>query len=126
MLKNNPVPTHKIEPIDDMKVYGTIQNQGGHPEFHKLLKEMGDLHSAKDHDYAKGKPLANLRECEKIGISAYKGVLIRMSDKWSRILSLTDSTNEVSDEPIEDTLKDMAVYSLLAIILLREKSNENC
>ena len=58
----------------------------GDPRFYKLLEEIAELHSRKNHDYTpSGDPLANFRMCEKFGIPAWKGVLTRMSDKWSRL-----------------------------------------
>ncbi len=95
----------------------------GHPMFYELLEQMADLHSRKNHDYAgEADPLSNLRECEKIGIPAWKGVIVRLQDKWKRLINfaLTDKL-KVKDETIEDTLFDNAIYSLLCIILRREQ-----
>ena len=49
--------------------------------------------------------------------------IVRLQDKWKRLknFALVGSL-KVKDESFEDTLKDNAVYSLLAIILWREKS----
>jgi len=102
---------------------------GGHPMFYSLLTEMAELHKRKDSDYAGSKPLSNFDASESFGIPAYKGVLIRMSDKWSRITTLLKNENLmdyqangplVQDETIEDTLMDLAVYSLITIILRKE------
>ena len=102
---------------------------GGHPMFNSLLTEMAELHARKDGDYAGSKPLSNFDASESFGIPAYKGVLIRMSDKWSRITTLLKNENLmdyqandplVKDETIEDTLMDLAVYSLITIILRKE------
>ena len=95
----------------------------GHPGFYKLLGQMADLHSRKNHDYAgKENPLRNFYKAEAMGISPWKGVLVRLSDKWSRLETFAkQNTLEVSDESIEDTLLDNAVYSLLAILLRREE-----
>jgi len=80
---------------------------------------MADLHSRKNSDYAGSQdPLSNFRRAEQFGIPAWKGALVRMSDKWSRIVTLaTKEQAEVRDESFEDTLIDLAVYSLLTIIL---------
>ena len=94
----------------------------GHPMFYELLEQMADLHSRKNHDYAgEADPLSNLRECEKIGIPAWKGVIVRLQDKWKRLtnFALTD-TLKVKDESFEDTLIDNAVYSVLCVVLWRE------
>jgi len=98
----------------------------GHPDFYKKLSEIKTIHSVKNHDYAGEKdPLANFRECERIGIPAWKGCLIRMMDKYMRILNFADSQNfEVSNESLDDTCKDLSVYSLIMSILYAEYDEE--
>ena len=82
---------------------------------------MKELHDKKAHDYAKDEdPLSNLKECEKMGIPAWVGVLIRISDKISRLQQLTRKKPKVK-ESIEDNFLDIAVYSLLAIILYEQR-----
>lgn len=94
----------------------------GDPLFYQLLAEIAELHSRKNHDYAQdGDPLSNLRACEALGIPAYTGVLVRLQDKWSRLVELSKKEAQVKEESVEDTLKDMAVYALLAICLRRHK-----
>ena len=57
-----------------------------------------------------------------MGIPAWKGCLVRLSDKFSRLCSFAKKEQyEVKDESIEDTLKDLAVYALIAVILYRER-----
>ena len=98
----------------------------GHPRFYGLLKEMADLHSRKNHDYAGSDPLSNLRAPEDIGLPAWKGVLVRLMDKWSRLKTFARTGNfEVKDEGVTDTLMDNAVYSLLCIILLEEADGKS-
>jgi hypothetical protein len=102
------------------KIQG-IKDLGGHKRFYELLLEIAELHARKNHDYAKdGDPMSNLRMCEAVGVPAYKGVLVRLSDKWSRITELSKKEAQVADESIKDTLRDMAVYALLGLILLEE------
>lgn len=96
---------------------------GGHPLFHELLETMRNIHNAKNADYGDGKQLGNFMESQGFGVDPFKSVLIRLSDKYSRIKSLCKRDNyegEVKDESIEDTLIDLANYSLLAIIIRRE------
>lgn len=93
----------------------------GHPRFYELLEEIAKLHSVKNRGYANREPLSNLRQCEQFGIPAWKGTLVRLGDKWSRIMSLVGQGKAgMGDESLKDTLKDMAVYSLLCVILLEE------
>lgn len=96
---------------------------GGHPRFHELLEEMREIHNAKNADYGDGKQLGNFMEAEGFGIDPFLAVLIRLSDKYSRIKSLCKRANQegaVKDESIKDTLIDLANYSLLAIIIKEE------
>lgn len=100
-----------------------IHKQSGHPRFYALLSEIAELHAAKNHDYAgDADPLRNLRMCEAAGIEAWKGVVVRLTDKLSRLQGFAKSGElRVKDESVIDTFKDMAVYSLLGLILYEEK-----
>jgi uncharacterized protein YqgQ len=96
----------------------------GHPLFYDLLEEMADLHGRKNSNYASPTdPLSNLRRCQALGISPLMGILVRLQDKWSRIENLVRGVPDEVGESLEDTLMDNAVYSLLAIILIREERN---
>jgi len=96
----------------------------GHPRFYELIEEIKKTHSDKNHDYATASdPLSNLKLSQEIGIPPWKGVLVRMSDKWSRITQLASGKKaQVKGEAITDTLKDLAVYSLLCLILYEEET----
>lgn len=97
----------------------------GHPRFYELLAEIAELHDQKNHDYAKdGDPLSNLRRAENFGIPGWKGIFIRLSDKWSRLEELSKKDAHVKGESLKDTLMDNAIYSLLAIVLLEEEESK--
>jgi hypothetical protein len=52
--------------------------------------------------------------------------LTRMSDKWNRIEALSlGAENQITDESILDTLKDLACYCLMTIVEMEEKKNES-
>lgn len=99
----------------------------GHPDFYKLLNQMAELHSRKNHDYAgTSDPLKNLRACGRLNLEPFLGVLIRLQDKWSRLEEFVNSGQlMVKNESVIDTLMDNAVYSLLAIILYQEQQNKS-
>ncbi len=100
--------------------------RSGHPVFYELIEEMGRIHSIKNQDYGDGNPLGNFMLAKSLGVDPFLGILIRLSDKWARICSLAKKTNNegaVKDETIEDTLIDMANYSLLAIVIRRENED---
>lgn len=95
--------------------------------FIELLKEMGELHARKNAGYAGDSPdpFLNFRQAEMMGVSAFKGCLIRISDKFSRVCSLSKNpSNDKVGEAITDTLMDMAVYSLIAICLFEEQNQK--
>lgn len=100
----------------------------GHPDFYKILDELAELHSLKNSDYANRDPLSNLKMCELGGIPGWKGVIVRLTDKISRLLTFSERESyQVKDESVEDTFKDLAVYGILGLILYREskaKSSE--
>jgi hypothetical protein len=94
------------------------------PAFLAILDEIKALHESKNHDYAtNADPLSNLRRSEAFGVPAFKGVLVRLSDKWSRIEQLV-SGKTPKHESLRDSLIDNAVYSLLAVVLLDEQATE--
>ncbi len=95
----------------------------GHPKFYELLFEIAKLHSNKNHDYTDGvDPFLNFRFAEKLGIPAWKGVLVRLTDKFYRITNFAKrETLKVPSESFRDTLLDNAVYSLIALILFEEE-----
>lgn len=94
------------------------------PRFFSLLQRMAELHNSKQHDYC-GQgydPLANLRASEALGIPAWKGCLVRMSDKWMRIRNFArQDVMAVKDESFIDTCLDLAVYALHEIVLFNEQ-----
>jgi hypothetical protein len=92
------------------------------PKFHALLEEIAKLHDAKNSDYAHdADPLSNFRRAKSLGVDPLTGVLIRMSDKWSRLEQL--SCGKVpKNESKRDTLIDTAVYALIAVLLLDEQA----
>ena len=92
----------------------------GHPRFYELLDEMRRLHDAKAADYSPDEPLENLRvSAEWAGIEPWRGALVRMGDKWMRLVNLCrrGGQHEVPDETVKDTALDLANYSLLFIVL---------
>ena len=106
-----------------MKPEKTDTKLFGHPRFYEILKDMADLHSRKNHDYAgTSDPLKNLRACTRIDLEPFMGVLVRLQDKWSRLEEFVKSGKlMVKNESVIDTLMDSAVYSILAIILYEEQ-----
>lgn len=107
--------------------YGAAKVKGGHARFYEILKEVESIHDKKNRDYNAGDdPLGNFKMAALAGIPPWKGIVIRLSDKMARLLSFAKRESfEVKDESVIDTLRDMAVYSILAIILYEEEEKKN-
>lgn len=79
---------------------------------------------AKNTDYAESSDaFANFKMIEQMThgrITVADGIVVRMTDKLKRISSLLAREAAVS-EKIEDTVLDMAVYSLILLIWLEHK-----
>jgi hypothetical protein len=88
---------------------------------------MNEIMQAKNADYSwAGEAFTNFNQIELItkgAVSREMGTVVRMTDKLSRVVRLLENTNQVLDEKIEDTLLDLANYSLLLILMLEEKKN---
>ena len=93
-------------------------------EFRKITEEMCRLYAKKNHDY--GNSFADT--WGKLGpISG----ITRISDKFNRVCNLVrlresegTQSGQVADESIEDTLIDLACYSIMAIIEERKQTIE--
>ena len=94
--------------------------------FHDLLKTIAELHDKKQHDYGADEDIfANFRLSELCGVPAWQGSVIRMGDKYSRISNfIKNGEFKFKEESIKDTLMDMAVYSLITMILFEEAEGD--
>ena len=92
-------------------------------EFDDALDELKMLHDAKNHDYATAEnPYKNLEGVERIGIEAWRGIVIRLMDKFERVQQYcVNGELAIKSEGMEDTFKDIAIYSTLAMILFRRE-----
>jgi len=92
-------------------------------KFYELLDKMKEIHDIKRHDYASPEDVfKNFRTSELAGIPAWKGVALRIGDKFSRLMSFCKQGElKVVDESIGDTLIDMANYAIICHILFYEK-----
>lgn len=79
----------------------------------------------KNTDYSGGvdDPFRNFKVVEALGLlTAEAGVLVRLSDKLSRMSGFVKSgTLLVQDEKIEDTAIDMAVYAIIFALIIKQK-----
>jgi len=93
----------------------------GSREFLSVLDEIKQLHLAKTLDYGEDEDaLANIRNgAEVVNIEPWKACLIRMADKMQRLKAFCHN-GRVEFDGIEDTLKDIAAYSVIGLVLRRE------
>tara|TARA_B100001741_G_C16457207_1_gene553335 strand:+ start:424 stop:954 length:531 start_codon:yes stop_codon:yes gene_type:complete len=98
----------------------------GSPEFMEILEELKKLHCSKSHDYGETQdPLANVRSgAELIGVESWRACLIRVADKIQRLKTYC-STGQLKFETVEDTLLDLASYSIISLVLHRESKRSS-
>ena len=90
--------------------------------FYEILETIKNLHDAKKHDYGNTDIFANFRLSELAGIPAWQGSVVRMGDKYARISNFIKKNDfKFKEESIKDTLMDMAIYSLITIVLYEEE-----
>jgi hypothetical protein len=94
-----------------------------------FLKRLHELHTHslniarnKNTDYAGGDDaFKNFTNVTNYGISTEQGILVRMSDKITRISNLLTKQAKVKDETVLDTLTDLSNYALILRIYLESK-----
>lgn len=105
--------------------------------FQKHFEHLYSISEAKNADYSTGGDLSanafsNFECCEMMSngkMSTVDGFLFRISDKFSRIITLLTSDKEqsVREESIDDTIDDMINYlMLLRAYRVYTKSKEEC
>lgn len=88
--------------------------------FHEILEELGELHDLKQLDYGTPEdPFANVRRSSAWGVPAWVGAMLRLDDKVGRLQSLIRN-GRLFNESAEESLVDIAVYSVIALVLLEE------
>jgi hypothetical protein len=97
-----------------------IELIGGSSRFNEILQELADLHERKRADYGTSlDPFANVRATETWGIRPWIGACIRLNDKVARLQTMSRN-GRLRNEPAEDSLRDIAVYAIIALILYEQ------
>lgn len=110
-------PTCPCHPRDD-----ALERVG--QAFEDVLEELRNMHYRKQSDYGRDEdPYANVRGSEEWGVEAWVGALVRATDKLKRLQKAAQG-GELANESVEDSLIDMAVYVIIALILYREGNYE--
>ena len=89
-----------------------------------LLDKLRELHLSKSADYGTtDDPLANIRNgAAFVGIEPWRACLVRLSDKVTRIGTYC-AKGTLTHEGVEDSLLDLAAYSLLTLLLHQEPAS---
>jgi len=91
---------------------------------HELLEELGDLHDKKQRDYGiESNPFNNICASTEWGIRPWVGAMMRATDKVRR-LQVFAAKGRLVNEGAIDSLKDIAVYALIALVLLEQETLE--
>lgn len=100
----------------------------------RLTDKSNELLKSKGNDYSghiakeTQDTLFNLRVAAILGIvpNEVDSVLVRLSDKFMRLISLTrpGMEQQVTDESLEDTIVDIWNYSLYALAFLKEQEGK--
>lgn len=94
----------------------------GSREFLAVLDELRTLHLRKTLDYGIDEDaLSNIRSsADVVNMPAWAGCILRISDKMHRLKAFF-RRGKVEFDGIEDTLKDIACYAAIALVLHREE-----
>ena len=101
--------------------HATVPEPGGDPRFHRILRELGELHDKKQADYgADDDPFANVRASEEWGLPAWVGAMVRANDKVRRLQTYAKK-GTLANEGVKDSFLDLAVYAIIGYILFEEQ-----
>lgn len=94
----------------------------GSREFLAILEELKSLHLAKTLDYGVDEDaLSNIRQsADVVNMPAWAGCILRISDKMHRLKAFF-RRGKCEFDGVEDTLKDIACYAAIALVLHREQ-----
>ena len=88
-------------------------------DFKKYTDHLAEVLQQKNNAYGD----SFTKSVDKYGLSV---IGVRLSDKYNRIEHLiTNNEMKENDESLEDTLLDIAGYSILALKYLKEHENDN-
>ena len=90
---------------------GKVEKMARNREFDDALDELKMLHYNKNYDYATAEnPYKNLEGVKRIGIEPWRGIVIRLMDKFERLEGFCRTRElAVKSESIEDTFKDITI-----------------
>ncbi|ENJ9653526.1 DUF1599 domain-containing protein [Clostridium botulinum] len=83
-------------------------------EHERICENLNKIYKTKNHDY--GDSFGETYK--KLGIIS---AVTRLTDKVNRLQSLCTKDQQVKDESIKDTLRDLANYSIMTLIEMEEE-----
>lgn len=126
-MTENEMPEQNLDITTAFDVYAKEKEQREAQPRHKyapfyvLLDEIKKLHDSKGEDYeGTGKPYCNLRGPEEWGVPAWVYAMTRCEEKMKRLKTFAKGST-LKHEGARDSLIDIAVLSLIAVVLLEEK-----
>ena len=93
--------------------------------FLQILDRIRSTHQKKGEDYGNAEdPFANISAAEEFGMEPWVGTVLRMNDKMARIKSFIKK-GVLQNESLSDSLLDIAVYAIIALVKYEEKLGNN-
>lgn len=83
----------------------------GKDGFYTIYEQLEKLYEEKNRRYGN----SFHKQFEEFGLIC---AVIRLNDKMERLKTLSKNPDDCGDEPIEDTLKDMANYAIMTLMEL--------
>lgn len=123
-VRDGPMTDVPMTDFYDFELYNRTEyrNRGG--KFATILRELQAMHDRKQADYGSDEdPFANIRASREFGLKPWVGAMLRANDKVKRLQSAARGS-ELKNEGIEDSLIDIAVYTIIALSLFREEQEE--
>lgn len=97
----------------------------GDPEFEKIIGEVLAMHRRKGADYGTDEDFfANVTQSQLWGIEPWVGAMLRLNDKVIR-LQQAATRGSLANEGIEDSMLDIATYSIIALCLFRRAGHSD-
>jgi hypothetical protein len=119
---------HRLIHLEDA-LQESAKEYFGHPEFYRIVDELKELHSEKNRQYAtKENPLANFQRTGRMiskflkpGIDPTLASCLALTSKQiDGIYEIVGECKEGTIDSLEDKLRDVAVYAVIAMIIIRE------
>lgn len=109
-----------------------MSQKSGHPLFYKILEELADMHDKKNKQYAsETEPLSNFDRTartvskllnDKINNKKLAYAMTLMAKQIDAVYDMVGEGKKDTVEEIEDKFKDIAVYSIICMILSRDNN----